>query len=541
MSNFVGNYYTHYKIYKTMKKIILLIAGSVLSFGANAQTITTIAGTTVAGYSGDNGPATAAKLNSPAHVCLDFYGNLYFTDQSNNVVRKIDTNGIITTVAGTGAAGYSGDGYAATNATFNFPNMIVMDHLGNMFIADQQNSAIRKISTSGIVTTVAGTGAAGYNGDNIPAISAELNYPDGVGIDDSGNVIIADMHNSRVRKVNSAGIITTIGGTGVIGYSGDGGPATAAMLSAPANLTVYHGNIYIVDQQEQRIRMIDVSGKISTIAGNGTMGFSGDYGLATDAEFHYPSTVALNYSGQIFIDDAYNNRVRMVDTNGIITTVAGTGVPGYSGDGGPATAAEFNEPGGASFDVCGNVYVCDINNNNIRKISYFTTMPAITGPTSVIKDSSINLSIAIDGGVWTSSSTSVATVGSTTGVLTAVGYGIDTITYSNMCGTSTYVINVHAPAIVSNVNGNDFFTVMPNPSKGEFTINASLPDAIDGKDATLDILDMTGRKVFSDILHVNNGLINSPFVLNNNIANGLYIIKLHANNVNKTVQFSLDR
>ena len=331
--------------------------------------ITTVAGTGTVGFSGDGGPATSAELNDPYGVAVDGSGNLYIADTQNNRVRKVDGSGTITTVAGTGTAGFSGDGGPATSAAALRSPGVAVDGSGNLYIADYANSRVRKVDGSGTITTVAGTGTAGFSGDGGPATSAELDHPVGVAVDGSGNLYIADYDNNVVRKVNGSGTITTIAGTGTFGFSGDGGPATSAELSSTAGVALDgSGNLYIADEDNSRVRKVDGSGTITTVAGTGTAGFSGDGGPATSAELNFPGGVAVDGSGNLYIADAINHRVRKVDGSGTITTVAGTGTFGFSGDGGPATSAELNDPDGVAVDGSGNLYIADFDNSRVRKV-----------------------------------------------------------------------------------------------------------------------------------------------------------------------------
>jgi sugar lactone lactonase YvrE len=331
--------------------------------------IITVAGNGTLGYSGDSGAATSAELYDPSGVAVDSLGNIYIADMYNHRIRKVSTSGIITTVAGNGTYGYSGNGGAATSAELYDPSSVAVDSSGNIFIADSNNHSIRKVSTSGIITTVAGNGTYGYSGDSGAATSAELYDPSGVAVDSSGNIYIADVSNQRVRKVDTSGIITTVAGNGAYGYSGDSSAATSAELFYPRGVAVdSSGNIYIADLNNHRIRKVSTSGIITTVAGNGTYGYSGDSGAATSAELYNPSGVAVDSSGNIYIADVSNQRVRKVDTSGIITTVAGNGTYGYSGDSGAATSAELNGPYGVAVDSSGNIFIADLNNNRIRKV-----------------------------------------------------------------------------------------------------------------------------------------------------------------------------
>ena len=318
------------------------------------------------GYSGDNGPATSASFNSPEGIAVDSAGNVYVADSGNNVVRKI-SNGTITTFAGNGQWGYSGDGGPATSASLGDPGAVTLDSAGNLYIADTRNFVIRKVS-SGIISTVAGNGKAGNSGDGGPALNAEFAFPEGVAVDSAGkNLYIADADNGVIRKVSN-GIITAFAGDGQMGYSGDNGPATSASLNEPASVAVDSaGNVYIADTNNAVVRKVS-NGIITTFAGNGTYGYSGDGGLATSAELASPSGVAVGNNAGVFILDYANPVIRKVTGNGVINTVVGGG-SGFWGDNGPATGSMFEQPLGVAVDANSNVYVADGNDNAIRKVS----------------------------------------------------------------------------------------------------------------------------------------------------------------------------
>jgi sugar lactone lactonase YvrE len=394
---------------------------------------TIIAGNGSASYSGDGGAATNAALWSPASVAIDAIGNLFVADSGNSCIRKISTNGIITTVAGNGQAGYSGDGGAATNAKMFWPAGLAVDTNGVIFIADTYNHRIRRVPTNGMISSVAGTGTAGYTSDGGSAVGSQLNYPNGVAVDASGNIFIADTSNNRIRKVNTAGTISTVVNTaGTAGYSGDGGTAASAKINSPCGITVDSaGNLLVVDAANNRIRKVGAGNIITTIAGNGTNGNSGDGGAATNANLSYPQNVAvdkignllvtdfanneirkvqtngiiatvsgrspiegdaatnamLNYSenicfdssGNLFIADSYNNRIRKVNTNGFITTVAGNGLTGYSGDGGAATNASLYRPAGVASDNSGNLLIADSRNLRVRRMDTNGVINTVAG------------------------------------------------------------------------------------------------------------------------------------------------------------------
>jgi len=328
--------------------------------------ITTIAGNGTQGFSGDGGPATEAELYNPGYTALDPVGNLYITDGNNLRVRKVDLNGIITTVAGNGVAGFSGDGGPATSAKLNFPAGVALDAAGNLYIADGGNNRIRKVDLNGIITTFAG-GGVGAGGDGGPATQAQLGFPSGIAVDAAGNLYIADTDNSRVRKVDLNGIITTVAGTGEHGYSGDGGPATQAELGFPSDIAVdAAGNLYIADPNNSRVRKVDSRGIISTFAGNGHRGFSGDGGPATKAQLE-PVGVAVDAAGNVYIADIGNFRIRRIDKTGTIRTIAGTGSAQYGGDGGPATKAGIN-PIGVAIDSAGTIFLTEGFSERVRKV-----------------------------------------------------------------------------------------------------------------------------------------------------------------------------
>ncbi len=361
--------------------IILNLSFSILH--AQSYNISTIAGDSAVGYSGDGGPATLAELNNPWAVAIDKAGNVYIADDHNYRIRKVSPGGTISTFAGNGTAGFSGDGGQASMAELSYPTGVAIDTAGNLYIADENNNRIRKVNASGVISTYAGTGSVGFGGDGGPATNAEFNVPSGVAVDKSGNLYISDFYNYRVRKVNTSGVISTVAGDGVYGFGGDGGQATSAKIGSILGVGVDQaGNVYIPDQSNGRIRKVDVSGVITTFAGSSTQGYSGDWGPATDAELSYPYGVCSDASGNIYIADYNNARVRVVKTNGIITTIAGTGFPAYYGDGGLAADAEISYITGVGADDLGNIYIADEGNARIRKLIPFVDginqMPAVT-------------------------------------------------------------------------------------------------------------------------------------------------------------------
>ncbi|MBL7937609.1 MAG: T9SS type A sorting domain-containing protein [Bacteroidia bacterium] len=364
-----------------MKTTKLFLIGVLTLIGwsiANAQIISTVAGAGTSGFSGDGGLATSAQLNYPFGICVDTFGNLYIGDNLNYRIRKkTNATGLISTIAGTGTFGYSGDGGLATNAKLSEIRNVCVDNSGNVYFADVVNNRVRKIdASSGIITTVAGIGSAGYSGDGGLATNAELYGPKGVFVDGFSNLFIADEVNNRIRKVDAiSGVITTIAGDGTQGYSGDGGQAINAKLYNPTGVCLDGlGNIFIADKPNNCIRKVDASsGVISTIAGNGTVGFSGDGGLAINAQLNAPTGVGVDVSGNIYIADFFNNRIRKVDAiSGLISTIAGGGNTGL-GDGGMATNAELMFPTSVSLDYNGNLFIADFGGQRIRMVTPTTS------------------------------------------------------------------------------------------------------------------------------------------------------------------------
>jgi sugar lactone lactonase YvrE len=398
--------------------------------------ITTVAGgATPADGVGDGGPATAARLDYPRGIALDAHGNLIIADDDAERIRKVDaTTGIISTVAGTGVAGLSGDGGPATAAQFYFASGVVTDSAGDLFIADEGNFRVRKVDASGTITTIAGTGTGGfqgggYAGDGGPATAAQLYFPTGVSVDSAGQVFISDAGNRRVRKIDTTGTITTVAGNGGYTSSGDGGPATAASLAADGPVDVTGnmlladeignsirevnavgiistiagggvgdgfpatsaslngprgmamdsaGDLFIADCGDNRVRKIDAVGMTSTVAGPSAASGLGDGGPATSAKLSCPSGVAL-HNGNLYIADTGDNSIRQVDSSGVITTVAGTGVAGFGGDGGNAASAQLSDPTGVGFDGAGNLYIADTDNNRVRRVDTTGTITTVAG------------------------------------------------------------------------------------------------------------------------------------------------------------------
>ena len=350
-----------------MKKLILIILFIYVK-QVNAQIITTVAGTGVSGFTADGGQATASQLGSPFTGKFDAIGNMYIVDAGYYVIHKVNTMGIITTIAGNYNSGYTGDGGQATAAAFHEPIDIAL-WSQNIYVSDDGNNVIRMINTAGIISTIAGTGVAGFSGDGGPATAAQLNSQNSIAFDAFGNLFIADGSNNRIRMVNTAGIISTVVGNGTAGYNGDGGQATTASIQNPTGIALdVTGNLYMVDATNY-IRKINAAGIITTIAGTGVQGFSGDGGQATAAQINFANGITLDYAGNLYIADWQNNRVRKINTAGIIITIAGNGIGAYSGDGGQANAAEIHMPGGVFFDAQGSLFIADDYNSCIRKVT----------------------------------------------------------------------------------------------------------------------------------------------------------------------------
>lgn len=373
--------------YDPVSRTLYLGNGKQITGGSINGIIKTIAGTGTAGFSGDGGPATDAKVNTPQGTAIGPDGSVYFTDRANHRVRRIAPDGVITTVAGNGSATYGGDGGSALNASLNTPIAVLVGPDNSIYIGDFYNHRVRKVSPTGIISTVAGTGVADSTGDGGLATLAQINAPGALALARDGSLYIADYVGNRFRRVGPDGIITTIAGTGQLGFSGDGGPATQAKFGERAYgiALAPDDTLYLVDHVNHRIRRVTPDGVITTVAGNGTRGYGGDGGPALNASFDHPTHVALGPDGSLYVTDFYNNRLRRIGPDGIINTIAGTGVGSSTGDNGVAAQATLNPPIGVSIGPDGSIYVSDFSGHRVRRIQPFlpgfsSNDQAITSP-----------------------------------------------------------------------------------------------------------------------------------------------------------------
>ena len=369
---------------KSFLKVLWLSTLLLLGFLPHAQAeyiINTVVGNGHFGYSGDGGIALAAQILRPYNIAVDNNGTLYIADMDNYRIRKVDTIGIITTFAGNGIKGFSGDDGMATAAQLGRVYGITVDHHGNVYLADFLEHRVRKIETTGIITTLAGNGQAGYSGDNGPAISAQLNQPQGITIDNEGNLYLADSGNHRIRKIDNYGIITTIAGDGsteIIGtsitgpiyegtYGGDGEPATTAQLNYPTDIAIDSlNNLYITDTNNNRLRKIDTSGIITTFLGDGS-----------EEQLNHPTGITIDNHNNLYLADTKNHLIRKLDPQGLMTIIAGNGAQGYNSDKEPATLTKLNYPRGITVDRAGKIYLADSENHRIRQLNWIENLPSL--------------------------------------------------------------------------------------------------------------------------------------------------------------------
>jgi hypothetical protein len=442
--------------------------------------IQTVAGTGVEGYSGDGGPATSAELFFPSAVIEDAAGDLFIADSQNNVVREVNaTTHVITTVAGTGTAGYSGDGSAATSAELNFPTDLALDAAGNLFIADVRNNVIREVNAAtSLISTVAGTGTAGYNGDGIAATSAELNGPTSVAVDAAGDLYIADYSNNLVRKVTVAtGLISSIAGTGTAGYNADGIPASSAELNQPDDVVFdAAGNLVIAEDAGDRVREVNATtGLISTIAGNGSFGYNGDGIAATSAQLNEPEGVAVDAAGNVFIADARNNRIREVNAaTGLISTLAGTGDNSDNGDGRRAGSAQLGEPSDLILDAAGDVFVADID-GRVRKIVTNNAVVTVAAATPTV--TALDAGGTYDGNPFPASATAIGVDGVTpvSGSFAFTYYVGSTVSGT---GSSMAPTNAGTYTVVASFTSSDSNYTNAQDAPVTFTVGQAAPSVV---------------------------------------------------------------
>ena len=483
--------------------------------------VTTTAGTGESGYSGDGGPAVSAKFNSPVSVLRDNVGNLYIADIGNNVVRKIDLDGNISTVAGNGTQGYSGDGGLATAAQLAWPWGVAVDSAGNIYIADFLNFCVRKVDANGIISTVATSGS--------PVRS--------VTVDDPGNVYFSGWPEG-VWKVDTQGVTTRVAGNGTQGFSGDGGPATNAQISGVSGLALDPlGQLYLAELLNSDVRKVDLGGVISTAAGDQQGGFAGDGGPANKARFNGPADIRFDAAGSFYIADSSNNRIRKVNALGVINTIAGDGNYGYSGDSGVASQAQFAGPVSVALDESGNQFIADIGNNVIRKLSVDSTtldfgtvtVGQVGGPITVVVSNAGNAdmhvgSIGTTGDFVTDSTcsqTDVLAPGrdcsiAVTFVPTISGPIIGTVTVTDDAPGSPHLIHLRGQGYVVPVASqlmfaNAFPTRQLNSNLGTVTVNATdssgnLATGFNGS-VTLQLQGPAGFSTYSTQSNAANGTV----------------------------------
>ncbi|MBW7474827.1 cadherin-like beta sandwich domain-containing protein [Paenibacillus oenotherae] len=474
----------------------LMPYGSERAYAGTGGEIYTVAGGEY-GDSGDGGAAVDAELSGASAVAVDGSGNLYIADTGNNKIRKVLTNGSIITVAGSGGYDYSGDGDLATSAQLRSPSGVAVDVEGNLYIADKYNNRIRKVDTSGIISTIAGTGGNDYSGDGGLAVAAQLSSPGGVAVDSEGNLYIADTSNHRIRKVDADGIITTVAGSDDSGFSGDGGSAITARLYYPDAVAAdSHGNLYIADTYNNRIRKVDTSGIMSTVAGSsGVDGYSGDGGPAVSAQLNEPEGVTVDGSGNLYIADTDNNRIRKVNPNGNITTLVGTGAANYSGDGGPGMLAEIDSPSGLVVDSSGNLYIADKYNYAIRK-----QLPYI--PSSDASLSNITLSSGTLSPVFASG---------TTDYTASVVNGVSSIRVTPTTADSFMTVKVNGESVASGAQSGDI-----NLDVGDNTITLAVlaEDGVTTKTYTITIERLRSSNANLSQLSLSSGTLSPAFASN---------------------------
>ena len=396
-----------------------------LASGEGTTAIVAVLGTGAAGNTGDGGPATAATMGGPVGVAFDAAGNLYVADATYAVIRKVDPAGQVTRFAGTGTAGFGGDGGPATSAMLNTPAGIAIDTDGGLLIADLVNDRIRKVLPNGTITTIAGSGGDGNPHDGRQATSTRIEGPIDVARAPDGTLLISERDRHRIRRVGTNGIVSTVAGNTNYGYGGDGGPGTSAMLARPHGVAAApDGSVLIADRDNDVIRRVAPNGVISTVAGTGVAGFSGDGGAATDARFSSPYDVVSDPDGSWLVADGYNRRIRRIAANGTVTTVAGTGTWGNTGDGGPPTSATLSTVVSLALDSTRNIYLSDWDNHRVRAVG--VTLPAAPTLTSTTPASpSTNATLRLKGSAPVGTTIRVHTDAACTSPVVATGTAAD--------------------------------------------------------------------------------------------------------------------
>lgn len=509
------------------KTLMLMSAGLLFAYYANSQsfTINNYAGSGTAGYSGDGGAATSAELNTPAQIAVDGSGNVYIADQANNRVRMVNTSGIITTIAGDGTAGGLGDLGQATNAELNAPLGVAVDGSGNVYIADATNRVRKVTHSTGVINTIAGTGTAGYSGDGGAATSAELNTPVRLALDNSGNLYISDYANQRVRKITGT-TISTFAGNGTAGYTGNGSAATAAELDYPMGISFdASGNLYIVCNQDNHIRKVATNGVISNFAGDGSLGYTGDGGAATAATFDLPTDVAINSGGYVFITDQYNYAVRMVTPTGIINTIAGNGSLGSPTYGGSATSTSITNPiGVATYST--TVYVGEAYGtggiNNVFQLAtpLMVSVNQTIGTECGISDAAAKASPYSGAAPYTYSwSPSGETSQTAINLAGGVTYTVTVTDNNSNQVTGQITISCTSPRspIKPGDAGAEDLTIYPNPTQGAFIINGIT------QNSSVDVYNELGAKVKT--MQVSDATT-ALSVDMSNMPNGIYFVRI---------------
>ncbi len=520
---------------------ILLFCNTLNSF---SQTLITFAGNGTQGFSGDGGIATNAQIFCPTNVTGDNKGNIYIADGNSSVIRKVDAAGIISTIAGNNVPGYTGDGGPASAAQINDPYSICFDNIGNMYFSDIGANVIRKIDLNGIITTIAGNGTAGFSGDGGPALQAQLQEPAGICIDNTGNLYFCDLANQKIRKVDKNGVISTFAGAGFFsyeGYSGDGGPATAALLNSPGSISISpsSGEIYFSDIGNFAIRKIDKNGIITTVAGTGVMGYSGDGGPASAAQFNDVETIVFDQNNNLYLADLTNAAIRKIDASGIVTTIAGNGTyaPDFIDNHLPPTQTALGSPFGVFADNKGNIYFSDFDQQVIREITNCINPQIILQPrdTSVCTGSDAGFTIIgdnipygyqwlidsgsgftwiTDNGVLVNSNSNTLTVKNVTAAMNNYRFEC-AVDYQNVCGSNNLTTTIYSqPASLSVITNTS-----PNP---ESVVNTSANNICSSSPITYTLSAQTNATILSYQWQLNglNTGANSSTYINNHPEDG---------------------